>query len=48
MILKPEPLIGLNYEDHLVRGIEGGKLIKYSIFSNHSLPEGQGSEPIIE
>ena len=47
MKLNPEFLIGLNYEDYLERGIEGGELVEYSIFSNHSLPEGQGSALII-
>ena len=47
MTMNQELLVGLNYEDHLERGIEGGTLVEYSIFSNHSLPEGQGSALII-
>lgn len=36
MSLNPELLTGLDYEDILARGIKGGEIVEYSIFSNPS------------
>lgn len=41
MSLNPELLTGLDYEDILARGIKGGELVEYSIFSNLSPVKGQ-------
>ena len=42
MTLTPNDLTGL--QEYLERGIEGGEVVEYSIFSNSSIQEGHGSE----
>ena len=42
MTLTPNDLTGL--QEYLERGIEGGEIVEYSIFSNSSIQEGHGSE----
>ena len=42
MTLTPEDLTGL--QEYLARGIDGGEIVEYSIFSDKTLPEDQGSE----